>query len=470
MSVHRSLSGSRRSEPIGVVIVDADPTQRRQIAGMISERASGRFLAQAYASPEEARAARMRSQNIVIADLETIGGPSRLNEIGAETRSLIATSTNGSLNTVVAAMKAGASDFLAKPIGAKALIERLEAVLAATSPATRAARKPATEPAPDFAGFIGRSPPMQAVYDQIRRMAPSRAPVFITGESGTGKELCAEAIHHCSAGPNSPAEDARPFIAINCSAIPKDLMESEIFGHVRGAFTGASDNRAGAAELADGGTLFLDEIAEMDLGLQAKLLRFLQTGTLRRIGGSETKRVDVRIVCATNRDPFAEVAAGRFRADLFYRLHVLPIHLPPLRERGDDVLTIANACLARFAEEEGRRFCGFDAMAAEQLRRHPWPGNVRELANVIRRIVVLDDGDLVTSAMLPKSVGNASGRIGPAHEPVEPSQPAIQPFWQQERRIIEAALAVHDGNIARAAAALEISPSTIYRKRQAWPG
>jgi two-component system repressor protein LuxO len=473
MSVHRSLSGSRRDEPIGVVIVDADPTQRRQIAGMIAERASDRFLAQAYASPEEARAADTRSSNIIIADLETIGGPSRLNDIGTEARSLIATSTNGSLNTVVAAMRAGASDFLAKPIGAKALIERLEAVLAAASPAIGAGarvRKRSAERATDFAGFIGRSPPMQAVFEQIRRMAPSRAPVFITGESGTGKELCAEAIHRWSAGPESSADDSRPFVAINCSAIPKDLMESEIFGHVRGAFTGASDNRIGAAELADGGTLFLDEIAELDLGLQAKLLRFLQTSTLQRIGGSETRKVDVRIVCATNRDPFAEVAAGRFRADLFYRLHVLPIHMPPLRERGDDVLAIANACLARFADEEGRRFHGFDAMAAEQLRKHPWPGNVRELANVIRRIVVLDDGDLVTSAMLPESVGQTTDRVGPAPEPAEPSRPAILPFWQQERQSIETALAAHAGNIARAAAALEISPSTIYRKRQAWPG
>jgi two-component system repressor protein LuxO len=464
MSSFRSLSRSPADKPIGVVIVDADPVQRRALAGMIAERTNGRFVAEAFGSTEEARSAGNGDNGIVIADLETIGGPVALPTIGGGTRPLIAVSSNGSLSAAVAAIRGGADDFLAKPIGAKALVERLEAALAVP------VRKPAgpTLAMPgdttDFAGFIGRSPAMLTIYEQIRRMAPSRAPVFITGESGTGKELCAEAIHAFSGG--AP----RPFIAINCSAIPKDLMESEIFGHVRGAFTGASENRAGAAELADRGTLFLDEIAEMELGLQAKLLRFLQTGAIRRVGGSETRRVEVRIVCATNRDPFAEVAAGRLRADLFYRLHVLPIHMPPLRDRVDDILRIAEASLARFAAEEGRRFTGFDEAAATRLRGHTWPGNVRELTNVIRRIVVLDDGDKVTAAMLPASVNPASAepQTGDLSPPAGMASPAVMPFWQEERRVIENALAAFGGNIARAAAALEISPSTIYRKRQAW--
>ena len=447
------------SGPIGVVIVDADPAQRRALAGMIADQTNGRFVAETFGSSTEARAARNGDGGIVIADLETIGGPDRLSEVGAQLRPLIAVSRNASLNAAVAAMKGGASDFIAKPIGAKALIERLEAAL--STPSTEATARHDGTPADgatDFAGFIGRSPAMLAVYEQIRRMAPSRAPVFITGESGTGKELCAEAIHTFSGAA------AGPLIAINCSAIPKDLMESEIFGHVRGAFTGASENRAGAAELAAGGTLFLDEVAEMDLGLQAKLLRFLQTGTIRRVGGSETKRVEVRIVCATNRDPFAEVAAGRLRADLFYRLHVLPIHLPPLRERGGDILLIAEASLARFAAEEGRAFTGFDEGAARRLLQHAWPGNVRELANTIRRIVVLSDGDKVTVAMLSMLQAGASGSRSPSA-----GSDAILPYWREEQRIIERALAAFDGNIARAAAALEISPSTIYRKRQGWP-
>jgi two-component system repressor protein LuxO len=380
---------------------------------------------------------------IIIADIDTIGGAAHLTELEART---IATSANGSLATAVAAMRSGARDFLPKPIGAKLLMERLEATLGEARPEARA--KPGQA---DFAGFVGRSPQMLAVYDQIRRMAPSRAPVFITGESGTGKELVAEAIH-------AHAGTERPFVAINCSAIPKDLMESEIFGHARGAFTGAIDSRAGAAELADGGTLFLDELAEMDMALQAKLLRFVQTGSFRRVGSGEVTRVTVRIVSATNREPLAEIGAGRLRADLFYRLHVLPIHLAPLRERVVDVAPLANAFLARFAAEEGRAFRGFDDDAMRLLEAYSWPGNVRELANVIHRIVVLDDDATITAAMLPASIRSAS-QSGAA---------VIPPYATQERIIIERAVSACHGNIAQAAAALEIHPSTIYRKLQAW--
>jgi len=447
--------------PFNVVIVDADPGQRRALAGLIAARAEGRFAASAYASAAEALAAVDRpGEAIMIADLDTIGGITHVADVVAAAMPLIATSANGSLATAVAAIKGGAIDFLPKPIGARVLIERLEAAIGSWRARRPASGAQPTDATPDFAGFIGRSPAMQAVYDQIRRMAPSRAPVFITGESGTGKELAAEAIHQFSGA------GERAFVAINCSAIPKDLMESEIFGHVRGAFTGATDSRAGAAERADGGTLFLDEIAEMDLGLQAKLLRFLQSGTVQRVGDGELRRVDVRIVCATNRNPFAEVAAGRFRSDLFYRLHVLPIHLAPLRERRDDILPLAQAFLERFAAEERRHFQGFDTAAGKRLVANDWPGNVRQLANLIRRIVVLGDGVLVDEAMLlPATMG--SNEAGAA-EAGEVSQPAVGPLWQQERRIIEATLAAFGGNIARAAAALEISPSTIYRKRQFW--
>ena len=452
--------------PIGVVIVDGDPGQRRSIAAMIAGESRGRFVAQAVASPEEARLA---AGTIVVADLDPVGGPGALSGIGAAGRTLIATSANGSLNTAVAAMKGGAADFLAKPIGAKALIERLEAALAAPAdaPAPVAARDDHQPHTGDFAGFVGHAPAMRAVYEQIARMAPSRAPVFVTGESGTGKELCAEAIHAIAFGSDSAR---RPFVAINCSAIPKDLMESEIFGHVRGAFTGASEHRAGAAELADGGTLFLDEIAEMDLGLQAKLLRFLQSGTIRRVGASESKAVDVRIVCATNRDPAAEVAAGRFRADLYYRLHVLPIHMPPLRERGSDIVLIAGVLLQRIAADEGRRFRRFTEDAEAALIRHDWPGNVRELANAVRRAVVLHDGEAVTETMLalPAPTLSPSAAGIPTAFPAAAAA-AILPLWQEEKRAIEAAIAASGGNIGRAAAALGISPSTIYRKRQSWP-
>jgi len=458
------------NEPVDVLIVDADPGQRRALAGLIAERAVGRFLARGCATSAEAIASGCRG--IMIADLETIGGAERLSEMVNPEMPLIATSAASSLTIAVAAMKAGAIDFIPKPIGAKALFERLEAAMAtwtAGAKARPAAAAEATDEAPaaDFAGFIGSSPAMREVYEHIRRMAPSRAPVFISGESGTGKELCAEAIHSFS----GPAQ--RPFVAINCSAIPKELIESEIFGHVRGAFTGAAENRPGAAELADGGTLFLDEITEMDLSLQAKLLRFVQTGSFRRVGGSELKRVEVRLVSATNRDPFVEVEAGRLRADLFYRLHVLPIHLPPLRERENDVTVLASAFLLRFAAEEGRAFAGFDAEARRRILTYAWPGNVRQLENVVRRIVVLHEGEEVTAAMLPVPIagGEEASRppVAPAATVAELKQ-AVLPFWEQERRIIDSALAAYGGNIARAAAALEISPSTIYRKRQSWVG
>ena len=451
--------------PLDVVIVDADPSQRRALAGLIAERAAGRFAASAYASPAEALAAvGSGGEAIMIADLETIGGPGRLSDMAKAAMPLIATSAKGSLSTAIAAVKGGAVDFLPKPIGAKVLIERLEAAII---PRRHEAPVPDKRRPPidaDFAGFIGRSAAMRAVYEQVRRMAPSRAPVFITGESGTGKELCAEAIHAYSSGAAN-----RPLVAINCGAIPKDLMESEIFGHVRGAFTGATDNRVGAAELADGGTLFLDEIGEMDLGLQAKLLRFLQSGRIGRVGESGLKRVDVRILCATNRDPFAEVDAGRFRSDLFYRLHVLPIHLAPLRERREDILPLAEAFLDRFAAEEGRHFRGFDDDVVARLLAFDWPGNARQLANVIRCIVVLDDGPLVTRSMIPAAIGLAGRDAGRGnHGSGATRSVAVEPLWQQERQIIENALAAFGGSITRAAAALEISPSTIYRKRQFW--
>ncbi|WP_428675163.1 sigma 54-interacting transcriptional regulator, partial [Roseibium sp.] len=251
----------------------------------------------------------------------------------------------------------------------------------------------------------------------------------------------------------------------------------EIFGYMRGAFTGATESRPGAAEQADGGTLFLDEIGEMDLLLQSKLLRFLQTGTFQRLGDTATRQVDARIICATNRDPLNEIAAGRFREDLYYRLHVLPIHLPPLRERRDDILPLAEAFLERYAREERRSFKGFDADAEARIVSYSWPGNVRQLENTIRQMVVMNEGAAVTYDMLPMVIRDQSARptavIDLSRERSRASAPSrpfgtIEPLWAQERRIIEDALDAFDGNIAMAAAALEISPSTIYRKRQSW--
>jgi two-component system repressor protein LuxO len=374
---------------------------------------------------------------------------------------VVVITAHGSVATAVAAMQAGAADFLVKPFPAERLRVTLTNVLRTAALAREVHDLAAARRREGFAGFLGASPPMQAVYRVLEAAAPSRATVFITGESGTGKELAAQAVHRLS------PRAGRPFVPINCAAIPRELMESEIFGHVRGAFTGAVADRPGAARMADGGTLFLDEICEMDLALQGKLLRFVQTGQFTPVGASRPVAVDVRFVCATNRDPLAEVRAGRFREDLYYRLHVVPLRLPPLRDRGEDVILLADAFLARAAAEEGKRFRRLSPDARAALLAHTWPGNVRELENAIRSAVVLADGEELTAEMLPPSV-----RL-PAPPPASPPPPkaetgAILPLAEVERRAIEAAIAACSGNIPKAAAALGISPSTLYRKRAAW--
>lgn len=323
--------------------------------------------------------------------------------------------------------------------------------------------------------FIGASLAMQAVYHMIDNAASSKATVFITGESGTGKELCARALHQ-----QSPRRD-KPFIAVNCAAIPRDLMESEMFGHIKGAFTGAVNDREGAASHAHEGTLFLDEICEMDLDLQTKLLRFIQTGTFQKVGGRKLETVDVRFVCATNRDPLEEVQAGRFREDLYYRLHVIPIALPPLRERESDVLLIAQELLAHFTQEEGRDFVGFNPEVQNIFLHYDWPGNVRQLQNVIRNIVVLNQGEVIEPKMLPSPLDGFTPSRATPHTltktkpekteslvPLPNNVESIRPLWEVERQIIERSIELCGGNIPKAAALLELSPSTIYRKRQNW--
>ncbi|MEX2128385.1 MAG: sigma-54 dependent transcriptional regulator [Xanthobacteraceae bacterium] len=459
------MVGTRGSpEPVRVLVVDDDPVARRLLAAAMNSSVSHEVIVRETADLAEAEAL-LRGMTFagaavsldLAAAADTIAALRRAGLAGP----IVATSGRGSVSSAVEAMRAGADDFLVKPYQPAELARRLLGRLTEPSPSIVPGPAPELEIGEaGFQHFIGGSPAMRALYEQIKRIAPSKAPVFVTGESGTGKEVCAEAIHACSGRAQAP------FIAINCSAIPKELMESEVFGHVKGAFTGAYEERPGAAELAHGGTLFLDEICEMDLALQAKLLRFAQTGTVRRVGDTRLRHVDVRFVCATNREPAREIEAGRFREDLFYRLHVLPLHLPALRERAGDVALLARIFLARCAEEEGRHFRGFSADAEAALKAHAWPGNVRELQNVIRRVVVLHDGEVVSAEMLALSSAHEAARdTGPAPRMDSPS---IDPFWRQEQRIIEQALAAFDGNTLKAASALEISPSTIYRKRQTW--
>lgn len=368
---------------------------------------------------------------------------------------------HGSIDTAVEAMRHGAQDFLIKPCEADRLRVTVNNAIRKASKLKNEADNPGNQ---NYQGFIGSSQTMLAVYRTIDSAASSKASIFITGESCTGKEVCAEAIHAAS------RRGDKPFIAINCAAIPKDLIESELFGHVKGAFTGAATDRQGAAELADGGTLFLDELCEMDLDLQTKLLRFIQTGTFQKVGSSKMKSVDVRFVCATNRDPWKEVQEGRFREDLYYRLYVIPLHLPPLRERGDDVIEIAYSLLGYMSKEEGKGFVRLAPEVVERFKQYEWPGNVRQLQNVLRNVVVLNEGREITLNMLPPPLNQPSENIisVPKVNAAPVSVHEIFPLWMTEKQAIEKAIEACDGNIPRAAGYLDVSPSTIYRKLQTW--
>ncbi|MEH0761595.1 sigma-54-dependent Fis family transcriptional regulator [Vibrio sp. 16] len=368
---------------------------------------------------------------------------------------------HGSIDTAVEAMRHGAQDFLIKPCEADRLRVTVNNALRKASKLKNEADYPGNQ---GYQGFIGSSQTMQAVYRTIDSAASSKASIFITGESGTGKEVCAEAIHATS------KRGDKPFIAINCAAIPKDLIESELFGHVKGAFTGAATDRQGAAELADGGTLFLDELCEMDLDLQTKLLRFIQTGTFQKVGSSKMKSVDVRFVCATNRDPWKEVEEGRFREDLYYRLYVIPLHLPPLRERGDDIIEIAYSLLGFMSKEEGKDFVRLSPQVVDRFASYEWPGNVRQLQNVLRNVVVLNNGKEIDLSMLPPPLNKPTENQIRVDLPVsdEFSVQDIFPLWLTEKRAIEQAIKACDGNIPKAAGYLDVSPSTIYRKLQSW--
>lgn len=393
---------------------------------------------------------------------------------------VIVVSGEDSIDNAVRAAHAGAMDFIEKPVEVDRLQITLRNGLQAASLAQRVEKLEQLEPAKrgQFHAFVGSSPAMRAVYQMIETVSHSKAPVFIRGESGTGKELAADAIHRCSPRHN------KPFVALNCAAIPKELIESELFGHIKGAFTGATADRTGAFMEADQGTLFLDEIAEMDIGVQAKLLRALQTGEIKRLGETRPKTVDVRIICATHRDLYAQVQAGRFREDLFYRLYVIPLDLPPLRERGSDVLEIAQAMLTRYSTEDKKHFKRFSAESSSALLARRWPGNVRELINVVRATVALHDGETVEAGMLPLEqstvgrplAGSTSQNMFVAAEvpatavlaAAQAIPESVKPLAQVEREAIETALRACGGNITRAAKALQVNPSTIHRKMSVW--
>jgi len=332
-----------------------------------------------------------------------------------------------------------------------------------------------------FEGFIGDSVRMQFVYSCIEQCSSSNASVFITGPSGAGKEVAAQAIHRLS------KRNKENFIALNCAAIPSELMESEVFGHIKGAFSGAVSNRDGAATLANGGSLFLDEIGEMDINLQAKLLRFIQTGEFQRVGSGKVEKVDIRFICATNRNPHTAIAEHKLREDLFYRLNVISIYLPPLCERGNDTIQLAEHFLSHYSKIEGKDFAGFSSLGEQLISGHSWPGNVRQLQNIIHSAVVMSEGPLISDTILKQQLtDNFQPSSSPSALPQQRSNYDVQTehcvkpnnitqvdteiisLEKVERQAIEQAILVCQDNIVKAASELGVSPSTLYRKIQQW--
>ena len=363
-----------------------------------------------------------------------------------------------STDTAVEALRLGACDYLTKPFD----VDELKILVRHTLERRHLRQenvllKRALGEAHCFSNIIGRSAKMLAVFRLVETIAPTTSTVLVSGESGTGKELIARAIHY-----NSLRRD-RPFVALNCGALPETLLESELFGYMRGAFTGAGTNKKGLLEAAQGGTLFLDEISEMSALMQVKLLRVLQERRFRRLGGTDELEADIRIVAATNRDLPKEIAEGRFREDLYYRINVIPVQLPPLRERGEDVAMIADHFVERFARQMGKRVTGISRAAAELIEAYEWPGNIRELENAMERAVALEAAPAILPDSLPDAV---RGGARPQLAFVAPAQPAPLPeggfsleqhVAQVERDYISEALRKAQGVRSRAADLLGMS-------------
>jgi len=371
-------------------------------------------------------------------------------------------SGHGTITTAVEATRRGAFDFLEKPLDTDRTLVTLRNALQRGSLSGENDRF-RREAAGRYA-MVGDSSPLRLVRDTIARVAPTTGRVLIMGENGTGKELVARAVHE-----GSPRR-SQPFIEVNCAAIPAELIESELFGHMKGSFTGAGTDREGKFELADGGTLFLDEIGDMSLSAQAKVLRALQEGVITRIGGAKSIQVDVRVVAATNKNLEAEIAAGRFRQDLFYRLNVVPITVPPLRERREDIPALVDHFLHDLKPGQGATGKRFDAPAIELLKRRAWPGNVRELRNAVERLLILTTGKTVTGADVARLLGPSAGGGGddaPSAEDlaVSASAESYEAFRDAtDRRFLQARLAEHGYNVTETAKALGLPRSNFYKK------
>ena len=479
-----------------VLIVDDDPVQRRLLEAMVQRfgyqvlTAEGGDAAVRRLTGPEATPIDGVVLDLVMPDLDGLGVLARMRDAGCDIPVIVQTA-HGGIDNVVSAMRAGAVDFVIKPASAERLQVSLRNALCARALAGELQRiKRKHDGTLTIADIVTRSSAMQPVLRAAEKAAASAIPVLIEGESGTGKELLARAIH------GSGARQARPFVAVNCGAIPENLVESILFGHEKGAFTGATDKHTGKFVEADGGTLFLDEVGELPLPAQVKLLRALQEGEVEPVGGRKALKVDVRIISATHRDLIADVKAGRFREDLFYRLHVFPVSVPPLRRRPEDIPELARHFLARIAAEEGKRVRALSGEALALLRAFRWPGNVRQLENAIFRAVVLADGEeigvnefpQVAAQVDPEAIDNtlvvepspAMAASWPDAEteaasapPLTTSAPSlrlidmkgnVRPLEEMEAEVIRFAIAHYRGQMSEVARRLKIGRSTLYRK------
>ncbi|MEK6618431.1 MAG: sigma-54 dependent transcriptional regulator [Nitrospirota bacterium] len=440
-----------------ILVVDDEPEMRALLQDVLQER--GHHVTVAQSGREALKRLAEAECAVVLTDLrmKEMQGIELLGEIKRSYPDInvILMTAFGSVETAIEAMKQGAYDYLVKPIKNEELIrvtERAVREAALRREVNRLRREVHKEYS--FHQILGKSKPMREVFDLIRRVADSPANVLITGESGTGKELVAKAIHY-----NSERRDA-PFVPVNCAAIPETLLESELFGHVKGAFTDAKTDKRGLFEEAQKGTIFLDEISELPLMLQAKLLRVIQEREIRHVGATRVVPVDVRIIAATNLMLAEEVKAKRFREDLFYRLNVIEIRLPPLRERKEDIPLLVEAFLRKCAEASHKEVRGMTESALALLMDYPWPGNVRELENVIERAVTLARGEKIMPEDLPPAIQGARGERRVMDEATE----RTLPLQEVEKEYILRILEKTGGNKYQAAQVLGIDRKTLYRK------
>ena len=442
-----------------VLVVDDEAKMRRLLEIMLTQM--DYVVLQAGNGIDALAVLTNHAVDLIITDLKMpqMDGMGLLKQLRQQANNIpvIVVTAYGTVETAVDAMKYGACDYIVRPFELDAVEAAVQQALS-ISKAQREKRYLGQESKQSWQGFIGSSPAIQHIYTLIQQVAVTKTGVLIQGETGTGKELVARAIHN-----TSPRASAA-FVSLNCAAIPADILESELFGYSKGAFTGATKERVGKFELADGGTLFLDEITEMDFNLQAKLLRVLQERTIERLGSNQTISIDVRVIAFTNRQPRLAITEQKLREDLFYRLNVFTIELPPLRERREDIIPLAHFFLEKYATEFGYVFAGIEADCAECLTNYAWLGNVRELENVMERAVVLSSGKIIALKHLPKEMlryDQQPSTLAASNIEVRALNSQVEQF---EKTIIEQALLKTGDNKAKAAQLLEISERSLWYK------